>query len=101
MYGKQLEMEDAQGEDWAREYALLRPKIADSLVAAWKAERNGEKPEAFAAKWAAWLHGADEKARQGYLKKLFEVNEATITQVAREYRESYIKTAGKLDVQLE
>ena len=54
-------------EDWAREYALLRPKIAEAMVAAWKVERAGAKADdAQAAKWMKWLRAADEKARQGF-----------------------------------
>jgi cytochrome c553 len=98
MYGKQLEMEEALAEDWAREYALLRPKIAESLVAAWKAEHTGVKPEdAQVAKWLNWLRAADEKARQGYLMQWFGATEATIEQVARDYQELYIKAAAKFD----
>ena len=105
MFGKQLEMEEALAEDWTREYGLLRPKIADVLAAAWKLEREGVKPDGpdarLAEKWARWLHSADEKARQSYLKKLFEATEATIAQVARDYRDGYMKTAARLDGQLE
>ena len=98
MYGKQLELEEALAEDAARENALLRPKIAESLVAAWKVERN---PGAAGDKWSRWLHSTDEKARQGYLKKLFDATDANITQVAGEYQEDYIKTATKMDTQLD
>ena len=102
MYGKQLEMEEALAEDWAREYALLRPKIAEALVAAWKAEHAGVKPEdAQVAKWLKWLRAADDKARQGYLKQWFDATEATIEQVAREYQERYIKAAVRFDEALE
>ena len=45
MYGKQLEMEEALGDDLAREYALLRPKIAASLAAAWKLHSGASKVE--------------------------------------------------------
>ena len=105
MFGKQLEMEEALAEDWTREYGLLRPKMADLLAAAWKLEREGVKPDGpdakLAEKWARWLHSADEKARQGYLKKLFEATDATLAQVARDYQDGYMKTAARLDGQLE
>jgi hypothetical protein len=111
MYGKQLEMEEALAEDLARENALLRPRLADFLIAAWKVERNTMKPEAAAAahglearqveRWLRWLRSVDEKARQGYLKNWVDATEATIDQVAREYQERYLKAATKLDEQLE
>ena len=105
MYGKQLEMEEAVAEDWAREYGLLRPRVAEFLAAAWKSETRGMKPEGPDAKriegWVRWLHSTDEKARQGYLKRLFEATDVTIGAVAREYQDSYSKTAAKYDVQLE
>jgi cytochrome c553 len=69
MYGKQLELEEALAEDAARENALLRPKIAESLVATFRA---GE------TKWSRWLHSVDEKARQGYLKKLFDATDSLV-----------------------
>jgi hypothetical protein len=105
MFGKQLEMEEALAEDWTREYGLLRPKIADSLAAAWRLERQGVKLDGADAKqvekWAHWLHSADEKARQGYLKKLFDATDATIRKIASEYQQNYIKTAQRLDSQME
>jgi cytochrome c553 len=102
MYGKQLEMEEALAEDWAREYALMRPKIAESLVAAWKAEHTGAKADdPQAAKWLKWIRAADEKARQGYLKSWFDATEATIDQVARSYQERYLKAAIQFDEALE
>src|SRR5262249_20055877 len=102
MYGKQLEMEDAMAEDWTREYGLLRPRIAELLTAAWKVERHGAKSEdAIVDKWARWLQSADDKARQGYLKKLFDATDTTVAQVAKEYQENYIKAATRLDGQLD
>jgi hypothetical protein len=97
MYAKQLEMEEALAEDWTREYALLRPRIAEFLTAAWKAERAGKSDE----KWARWLHAASDKARQGYLKKLFDATDDTIAQVARESQEAYLKSATRYDTQLD
>jgi hypothetical protein len=97
MYAKQLEMEEALAEDWTREYALLRPRIAEFLTAAWKAERTGK----FEEKWARWLQGVAEKARQGYLKKLFDATDETIAQVARVYQEAYLKSATRFDTQLD
>jgi hypothetical protein len=102
MYSKQLEMEEALAEDWAREYALLRPKIAEFLTGAWKTERQGAKPDgAAAAKWARWLHDAPGNAREGYLKKLLDANGDTIAQVARDYQEAYKKSAARYDTQLD
>ena len=105
MFGKQLELEEVTAEDSAREYGMLRPKLADFLAAAWKVEVKGAKPEGPDAKqverWAAWLHAADQKAKTGYLKKLFDATGDTIAQVAREYQENYIKSATRLDGQLD
>ena len=102
MYGKQLEMEETLAEDWAREYALMRPKIAEALVAAWKVEHTRAKADdPQAAKWLKWIRAADEKARQGYLKSWFDATEATIDQVARDYQELYLKAAVRFDEALE
>ncbi len=102
MYGKQLEMEEALGEDWVREYALLRPKMAKILVEAWKAEHTHvEAQDAQVAKWVKWLRAADDKARQGYLEQWFGATEATIEEVAREYQARYIKAAVQFDQSLE
>ena len=47
MFGKQLEMEEALAEDWAREYGQLRPKIADVPRRGVEGRSaQGEKPEA-------------------------------------------------------
>ncbi len=105
MYGKQLELEEALAEDHARENGLLRPKIGSWLTAAWQVEQS-KTPDADedarqVKKWSQWLHSTDEKARQGYLKKLFEATDANIADVAREYQETYIKTAAGFDNQLE
>jgi hypothetical protein len=95
-------MEEALAQDWAREYGLLRPRVAEFLTAAWKAERDGARPEAGAAeKWAHWLHGVSDKARQGYLKKLFDATDDTIAAVAREYQDEYVKSATRYDGQLD
>ena len=94
LYGKQLEMEEALGEDAQREYALLRPKLADTLIAAWKKSKGAEK-------WVHWLGAADEKARQGYLKSWFEATDETIAAVAHEYQEAYNKAAAKWDKDME
>ncbi|MDQ6699973.1 MAG: PSD1 and planctomycete cytochrome C domain-containing protein [Acidobacteriota bacterium] len=105
LYGKQLEMETALGEDSAREYALLRPKVADFLTAAWKLRAKHVVPEGLDAKqvekWLGWIEKADEKARQSYLKKWFEATDETIGAVAREYQESYLKSAAKWDDSME
>jgi cytochrome c553 len=98
LYGKQLELEEALAEDAARENALLRPKIADSLVAA---RANNPSVSAGSDRWSRWLNTTDEKARQGYLKKLFDATDANINQVAHEYQEAYIKIATRMDTQLE
>jgi hypothetical protein len=111
MYGKQLEMEEFVAQDWAREYGLLRPKLASLLTAAWKVEVNGSKPADAASaesveakqveKWSRWLHAADAEARKGYLKKLLEATSETIGTVAREYQERYNKTGTAYDAQVE
>src|SRR5260370_18299112 len=91
-YGKQLEMEEALAEDWAREYALLRPRVADFLIDAWKADRKGAKADPATEKWLTWLRAGQKK---DYLKKWFEGTGATIEQVARDYQERYIKEIGR------
>ncbi|MDQ6705469.1 MAG: DUF1549 and DUF1553 domain-containing protein, partial [Acidobacteriota bacterium] len=101
LYGKQLEMETALGEDSAREYALLRPKVGDFLAGAWKlhakhADSIGLDTKQV-EKWLQWIEKADEKARKGYLKKWFEATDETIGTIAREYQEGYIKSATKWD----
>ncbi|HTM49982.1 MAG TPA: PSD1 and planctomycete cytochrome C domain-containing protein [Bryobacteraceae bacterium] len=102
MYGKQLEMEEALAEDWARENGMLRTKVAEFLTAAWQVERKGVKPDSAAVeKWVRWLRSAGEKAREGYLKKWLEATDETIGQVAKEYQERYIKAATRADEQLE
>ena len=77
MYGKQLEMEEALAEDWARESALQSPHIAEALVAAWRKDSTKD-----AERWRKWLDGADEKARAVYLKKWFDATPETIEAVA-------------------
>ncbi|MGI8988568.1 MAG: PSD1 and planctomycete cytochrome C domain-containing protein [Bryobacteraceae bacterium] len=102
MYGKQLEMEEALGEDQARDNALLRPKIADLLTAAWAVHAKGVKPETMQVeRFVHWLETSDEKAPKGYLKNWFEATDANIAQVAREYQESYAKAAAKWDERME
>ncbi len=105
MLGKQLELEELLAEDSARENGMLRPKMAELLTAAWKVEVRGGKPEGPDAKlverWAAWLRAADEKAKKGYLEKLFEATDDSIARVAREYQVDYIKIATRLDGQLD
>jgi Protein of unknown function (DUF1553) len=87
MYGKQLEVEDALAEDVARENALARPKIAESIEAAWKLYGKGETDQ--------WVKVLEHE------KKWLQADAATIKQVAQEYAESYNKTAKKWDGQLE
>jgi len=92
MYGKQLEMEDALGEDVARDAALARPKIAESIEAAWKTRNASDK-------WVKVF--VDDKAKTDYAKKWLDADAVTIKQVAQEYAESYNKAAKKWDGQLE
>ena len=94
MYAKQLEMEEALAQDWARENGLARTKIADALVAAWK------NPDA-GGPWERWLRSAGTKAREGYLKKFFAATPDTIAQVAREYQDEYAKAAARFENQLD
>ena len=96
MYSKQLEMEEALAEDVARESALLRPKIADALVEAWKASHTGGAPTV----WSKWLERADEKARKGYLKNWFDATEANIGEAAKQYQEAFRKSGEAWDTQL-
>jgi len=101
LLGKQLEMEDALSEDLGRENAALRPKIAEFLIAAWKAKFQGAPADKTIAKWVTWLGAADEKARTTYLKDWFQATEANIADVARKYQDEYMKTAEKWDSSLE
>ncbi len=93
MYSKQLEMEEALAEDVTRESALLKPKVADSLVEAWKVLHGTGSTTA----WSKWLDKAGEKARKGYLKEFFAATETTIGEVAKTYEESYKKSVDAAD----
>jgi hypothetical protein len=107
MFGKQLEMEDALGEDQTREYALLRPKVAEMLVAAWKA--HSAKTQATApdvAKWQKWLESYEPQVRAGdpksaWLKNWFGATDSTIEQIAADYQKQYIADAEKWDAQMQ
>jgi hypothetical protein len=99
---KMLEMEEAMSEDYAREGALRRPKIAAQLSAAWKVHATGAKLEDVAgesakdvAAWLKWIDASDQKAREGYLKKWFHATAETIDAVSKEYEESFTKAATK------
>jgi hypothetical protein len=104
MYGKQLEMEEALAQDWIRENTLQRKQIAEALISA-KNSRDHQGAVAGTAKnpdkWQRWLEAAEEKAREGYLKKYLEATENTIIQVAKEYQDEYIKAATRYETQLE
>jgi Protein of unknown function (DUF1549) len=104
MYGKQLELEEAQAQDWTRENILQRRTIAEAMLSA-KQSRDRKGAVADTAKnadrWQSWLEAAGEKARAGYLKKYFEAAENTIAQVAKEYQDEYIKAATRFETQLE
>jgi len=79
MYGKQLEMGRRLAEDWTRDYALLRPKLADSLGRGVEGgARRCEAGRRSVAKWVKWLAPPTRRARQGYLKQWFGATEATI-----------------------
>ncbi|MES1261144.1 MAG: DUF1553 domain-containing protein, partial [Acidobacteriota bacterium] len=88
-------MEEALSEDWARESALQRPRIAEWLTAA----KTGSS-EKDSVRWRAWLEGADDKARQSYLKKWFEATPETIAAVAQEYQTAYAAEAAKWESQM-
>ena len=106
MHGKQLEMEDALAEDWAHDTSAASEGCR-VLMAAWKVERKGVNAAAAAGelgldatrveKWAKWLHGADEKARKGYLKRLCDADETTVAAVTRAYQDEYSQAAAKWD----
>ncbi len=99
MFGKQLEMEEALAEDWARESALQSPRIAEWLIAAKNATKGGSQDKD-AVKWRHWLESADEKARGSYLKKWFEATPDTIAAVAQEYQAAYVAAAAKWESQM-
>ncbi len=105
--GKMLEMEEASSEDYAREGALRRPKIAAQLTAAWKVHATGAKLEDVAGvdakevgAWLKWIDASDQKARESYLKKWFYATAETIDGVAKEYQESFTTAATKWESQL-
>jgi hypothetical protein len=99
MYGKQLEMEEALSEDWVRESALQGPHIAEYMMAALRKEETKE-----AVRWRKWLESADEKARQGYLKKWFDATADTTSDktaaVAADYQQQYTTAAAKWESQM-
>ena len=99
MFGKQLEMEEALAEDWARESALQSPRIAEWLIAAKNATKGGSQDKD-AVKWRHWLESADEKARGSYLKKWFDATPDTIAAVAQEYQSAYAAAAAKWESQM-
>lgn len=107
MYAKELELEEAAAEDAAREWGILRPKVAAFLTAAWTVQTKGVTAEAAAReqnveprqveRWVAWLKAAGDKAREGYLKPLLEATGTTIGDVAKKYQEDYAKSGKKWD----
>ncbi len=104
---KMLEMEEAMSEDYAREGALRRPKIAAQLKAAWQVHATGAKLEDAAptdakevAAWLQWIDASDDKAREGYLKMWFYATADTIDAVAKEYAETFTKAATKWESQI-
>lgn len=108
---KFMEMEDVLAEDTNRENALRRPKLADTLVAAWKVQFRGVAVDAAAAehsldsanlsRWLKWLASTDVKARATYLKQWVEATADNIDSIASEYQERYAKIGTKWDARLE
>ena len=86
MLAKQIELENALNEDHTREYALLRPKLAELMTSS--------------PQWAKWLEAADAKAQSTYLKKWFDAAPAARPDMARQYREQYEEAAKKWDAEL-
>jgi hypothetical protein len=107
MYGKQLEMEEALAEDQTREYALLRPKIAEMLVAAWKAHTlKAQATTGDSARWQKWFESCEPKVRAGdakyaWLKNWFDATNETIEQIASDYQKQYVTAAEKWDSQMQ
>jgi hypothetical protein len=111
MYGKQNEMEEALGEDMTRENALLRPRIADFLTAAWEVRVHGDSLDAAAdrhgldkralERWLSWLGRLDPKDAGNWLKEWREAGPDTIASVAAKDSASYQETAAKWDSRLE
>ncbi len=109
--GKQMEMEDVLAEDTNRENALLRPRLADTLVAAWKVQRKGVSLDAAASehnvdpanltRWVKWLAARDEKSRATLLKPWYEATAEDIGAVTNAMQEQYIKIGTKWDARLE
>jgi cytochrome c553 len=95
MYAKQLEMEEASIEDWARESALHQTRSAEWMLGA----RAGATDKD-AVKWRKWLDAADAKAREGYLKKWFDATPDTAPAVAKEYEAQYAAGAAKWESQI-
>ncbi len=86
MLAKEIELENALNEDQTRENALLRPKLADLMLAS--------------PQWAKWLEAIDSKAKSTYLKKWFDAAPDTRAEVARQYQEQYEKAGKQWDGQL-
>jgi cytochrome c553 len=95
MYAKQLEMEEASIEDWTRESALPRTRIAEWMLGA-----RANATDKDAIKWRKWLDAAGTKAREGYLKKWFDATNETAPAVAEEYENQYTADAAKWESQI-
>ncbi len=104
-YSKRIELEDAAAEDATRENLLLRPKIAEYLVAAWKAQHLKKPTAALAEELGLerrlldrWVDLAKKDA--DYWRTWREATEETIAAVAKNYQITYDATATKWDTQL-
>ncbi|MBS1825113.1 MAG: PSD1 domain-containing protein [Acidobacteria bacterium] len=98
LFGKRIELEDAMAEDATRENALLRPRIAEYLVAAWNRKNGravtGELDTRQLDRWTKWL------GSQPYLEAWNKATPESIAKVAAEYQDAYAKSGTSWDTQL-
>ncbi|MFN7937536.1 MAG: PSD1 and planctomycete cytochrome C domain-containing protein [Bryobacteraceae bacterium] len=98
LFGKRIELEDAMAEDSTRENALLRPRIAEYLTAAWQKKQGRPVTGDFDARqlerWSKWL------GSQPFLEAWSNATEENIAKVAAEYQEAYLKSGTSWDTQL-
>ncbi len=106
MYAKMLEMEDAYGEDFGRDEAPYRSRLASTLETAWRILHEQAEPAPGADRnhldhWVKLFRNADEKARQGYLKNWLAATPETIRQVSLDYQKRYEEDIRKWEQTME
>ncbi len=105
MYAKMLEMEDAYAEDFGRDEAPYRSRLASTLETAWRVIHEGAESPATDRKhldhWVTFLRNADEKARAGYLKDWLGAAPATIHGVSQAYQKRYEEEIRKWEQAME